>query len=96
MTNEEKELFSVFMTNEIFDENAKYIVEMENNDIFLIEYYGEGESEINPLTQEDDYFYAVDFLILEVIENKTKIYKKNSIIEISKYIFPIKIKKICL
>ena len=88
MNQEDKKLLAVFYNGDIPKEDGKYIFEMENGDIFKVEYYGEGISEINPLTGEDDSFYAIDFLIIDVITDSSNQYCKDAIIEISKYNFP--------
>ena len=94
MNKDEKQLLSIFYNNDIPNEDGKYIFEMENGDIFKVEYYGEGISEINPLTGEDDSFYSIDFLIIDVINDSSEQYCKDAIIEISKYNYPKKIKKL--
>ena len=94
MTKEEKELFKPLFYNGEINEESKYIITFENGDEFLVEIHGEGESEINPLTGEDDYYWGIVYHIIKVINNVTNDYCEDSLIELSKYNFPIKIKKI--
>jgi hypothetical protein len=94
MTKEDRELLSVFYVDNKVDENGVYIFEMGYGDSFKVEYYGQGVSDINPLTGEDESFYAMDFLILEMIKDESGNYCKDAVIEISKYNYPIKITKL--
>lgn len=91
MTKEERELFKPLFYNERIDEESNYIITFENGDEFLVEFYGEGESEINPLTGEDDYYWGIVYHIIKAIKNVTDIYCDDSLIELSKYNFPIRI-----
>lgn len=93
MTKEERKLFEPFFTDGILDENSKYEITMDSGDEFLIEINGEGESEINPLTGEDDYYWGIVYHIIKVQKNVTNKYCDDSLIEISKYNFPKSIMK---
>lgn len=93
MTSEEKKLYEPFFTNGKLDEDSKYEITMESGDCFLIEFHGEGESEINPLTGEDDYYWGIVYHVIKVLNNVTDNYCDDSLIEISKYNFPKKIIK---
>ena len=93
MTDDERKLFEPFYCNGELDENSIFDITMESGDEFLVELSGEGESEINPLTGEDDYYWGLVYHVLKVINNVTNDYCDDSLIEISKYNFPINITK---
>lgn len=93
MTSEERKLFEPFFTNGKLDEESEFEITMESGDQFLIEIHGEGESEINPLTGEDDYYWGIVYRVKKVLNNVTNNYCDDSLIEISKYNFPVKIFK---
>ena len=84
MTSLEKHLFNIFDR----DEDYKYLFKFSNGDEFIVEYDGEGESEINPLTGEDDDYWGLVFHILEVRNNVTDNYCVDALIEISRIFYP--------
>lgn len=88
-----KEILDLFIKDDVYNNDIIYIFEFENGDIFKTIYFGERESEVNPLTGEDDSYYAFDFEIIEVIRNSTQQYDVGSLIQVSKYNYPSKIKK---
>ena len=94
MTDEEKNLFKIFIDDDVYNNEIIYNFKMKSGDIFIVEYDGEGESELNPFTGEDDDYYGFVFHILKVENDASGRYCDDAFVEISKYDFPLEIKKI--
>jgi len=94
MTDEELKLFDIFISNDVYNNDITYKFIMESGDILIAKYDGEGESEINPITGDDDSYYGFVFRIINVVNDSSGNYCDNSLIEISKYNYPIVIEKI--
>lgn len=94
MTKEEKKLFEIFFHDDVYNNNVLYEFTMKSGDVFIVEYDGEGESEINPITGEDDNYYGLVFHINKVVKDCSGNYCDDALVEISKYDYPIEIKKL--
>lgn len=94
MTDEEKELFKKFFEDDVYNNEIIYRFEMKSGDVFVVEYDGEGESEINPFTGEDDDYYGLVFHIIKVEKDVSGNYCDNALVEVSKYDFPVIITKL--
>ena len=94
MTTEEKQLFKMFIDDDVYNNSITYRFTMKSGDVFIVEYDGEGESELNPFTGEDDDYYGFVFHIIKVENDSSGAYCDDSLLEISKYDFPVKIEKL--
>lgn len=94
MTNEEKMLFKRFIDDDVYNNEIVYRFYMSSGDVFVVEYDGEGESEINPVTGEDDDYYGFVFHINKVEKDVSGHYCDDAFVEISKYDFPLKIERL--
>ena len=94
MTTEEKELFKRFINDDVYHNDISYKFTMKSGDVFIVKYDGEGESDINPFTGDDDYYYGFVFQIIKVLNDSSGNYCDDAFVEISKYDYPIEITKI--
>lgn len=94
MIKDEMKIFERFINDDIYHNDITYEFTMKSGDVFIVKYDGEGESEINPITGEDDYYYGFVFYIIKVLKDLSDNYCDGALIEISKYDFPVEIKKI--
>lgn len=94
MTKDDMKIFERFIYDDVYHNDITYEFTMKSGDKFIVEYDGEGESEINPFTGDDDYYYGFVFHIIKVLKDFTGNYCDDALVEISKYDFPIKIIKI--
>lgn len=94
MTVEEKKLFEIFIKDDVYNNDILYEFTMKSGDVFEVKYDGEGESEINPINGEDDEYYGFVFHIIKLIKDCSGNFCEDALVEISKYDYPIEIKKI--
>lgn len=91
MQENEIELFEPLYKIIRINENNLFKFYMNNGDVFIVKFDGEGPSEYEQ--DEDTYLecYGVTFLIEKVVEDVSKQYCDNAIIEINVYDWPEKI-----
>ena len=94
MTTEEKKLFERFIKDDVYNNSITYRFYMGSGDIFVVEYDGEGESELNPFSGEEDNYYGFVFHILKVENDSSGNYCDDALLEISKYDYPTKIERL--
>lgn len=91
MNKEDELLFKKFIDDDIYNNDITYEFIMKTGDVLIVKYDGEGEFEINPITNEFEDYYVFVFYIIKIKKNISNKYSEDGFLVTSKFDFPVSI-----